>query len=117
MSRIKSCFKSRWGNEGRIVQVDFSQLEVIGVAFLSQDPLMYEDINAGIDSHCQSASWMTDHSYEEVREGYLAKDKYYVKLRSDSKEPRFQMQYGSLDTMFTAVAGQLNSAVASMPTT
>ena len=95
MSRIKSCFKSRFGADGRIVQVDFSQLEVIGVAYLSQDPLMYEDINNGIDSHSQSASWLTEHSYEEVLEGHLAGDKYLTQVRKNAKGPRFELQYGA----------------------
>ena len=95
MSRVKSCFKSRFGSEGRIVQVDFSQLEVIGVAYLSQDPLMYEDINNGIDSHSQSASWLTEHSYEEVLEGHLAGDKHLTQVRKNAKGPRFELQYGA----------------------
>ena len=95
MSRIKSCFVSRWGDEGQIVQADFSQLEVIGAAFLSQDPMMYEDILNGVDAHSQSASWMYPHTYEEVREGYLAEDTYFTGIRKKSKGPRFQLQYGA----------------------
>jgi len=86
---------SRWGDDGEIVQADFSQLEVIGAAFLSGDPKMYEDILAGIDSHSQSASWMYPHTYEEVREGYLAEDEYFCGIRKKSKGPRFQLQYGA----------------------
>jgi DNA polymerase I-like protein with 3'-5' exonuclease and polymerase domains len=95
MSRIKQCFGSRWGNKGSVVQVDFSQLEVVGAAFLSQDPNMYEDILAGIDSHSQSASWLTEHTYEEVLDGYNAKDKYFTQVRKDAKGPRFELQYGA----------------------
>jgi len=95
MSRVKSCFISRWGGQGSIVQVDFSQLEVIGVAYLSQDPNMYKDIKAGIDSHSQSASWLTDHTYEEVLEGHRAGDKYFSQVRKDAKGPRFELQYGA----------------------
>ena len=95
MSRIKEAFISRWGSDGSIVQADYSQLEVIGAAFLSGDPKMREDILAGVDSHSQSASWMYPHSYEEVREGYLAGDKYFTDIRKKSKAPRFQLQYGA----------------------
>jgi len=95
MSRIKSAFISRWGSEGVLCQADFSQLEVVGAAFLSGDPKMREDILAGVDSHSQSASWMYPHSYEEVREGYLAGDKHYTDIRKKSKAPRFQLQYGA----------------------
>jgi len=95
MSRIKEAFLSRWGSKGQIVQADYSQLEVIGAAYLSGDPKMREDILAGVDSHSQSASWMYPHSYEEVREGYLAGDKYFTDIRKKSKAPRFQLQYGA----------------------
>jgi len=95
MSRIKEAFISRWGSEGQIVQADFKQLEVIGAAFLSQDPMMYEDILAGIDAHCQSASWMNPHTYEEILAGYEAEDKYFTQMRKKAKKPRFELQYGS----------------------
>jgi len=47
MSKIRECFKSRWP-DGYIMEADFSQLEVIGLAFLSQDEQLMADI-AGDD--------------------------------------------------------------------
>jgi len=102
MSAIKKCFPSRWGKEGSIVEADFSQLEVIGVAFLSQDMNMYEDIENGIDAHSQSAAWLAPYlypgkgyTYKDIREGYLAGDSFFNKFRKSSKGPRFELQYGA----------------------
>lgn len=93
---IKSCFTSRYGDKGYIVEADFSQLEVIGTAVVSGDPMMKKDILDGIDSHSQSAAWLhPTYSYEEIREGYLADDPHFIKLRKAAKAPRFELQYGA----------------------
>lgn len=95
-ANIKRCFISRWGNEGYILEADFSQLEVIGAAIVSGDPMMKQDILDGIDSHSQSAAWLNpEYSYEEIREGYLDGDEYFTKLRKNAKAPRFELQYGA----------------------
>ena len=96
MAHIKECFRSRFGSEGVIVEADFSQLEVIGAAIVSNDPMMKQDILDGIDSHCQSAAWLNPkYSYEEIRQGYLEEDAYFSKLRKNAKAPRFELQYGA----------------------
>lgn len=102
MSEIKKCFISRWGSEGRIVETDFSQLEVVGAAFLSGDTVMKQDILDGIDSHSQSASWLAPYmypkrnlTYESILDGYIAKDPFCTNFRKRSKAPRFQLQYGA----------------------
>lgn len=95
MANIKNCFSSRWGEEGRIIEADFSQLEVIGAALISGDKMMKQDIIDGIDSHSQSASWLNPYSYEDIRAGYLAGDKYFEKMRKNAKAPRFELQYGA----------------------
>ena len=89
---IKKCFVSRWGNDGYIVEADFSQLEVIGAAVVSGDPNMKQDILEGIDSHSQSASWLNpQYTYEEIRQGYLDEDKFFNKMRKAAKAPRFEL--------------------------
>jgi DNA polymerase I-like protein with 3'-5' exonuclease and polymerase domains len=88
---IKTCFISRWGNDGYVVEADFSQLEVIGAAYISGDENMYEDILNGVDSHSQSASWLNPYSYEDIREGYLNGDKFFDKMRKNAKGPRFEL--------------------------
>lgn len=95
-SSIKKCFKSRWGDDGYIVEADFSQLEVAGAALVSGDSVMKQDILDGRDSHCQAAAWMNPkYTYEEILEGYEAEDSYYTKLRKEAKGPNFSLQYGS----------------------
>jgi len=50
-SNVKRIFTSRWGVNGRIVEADYSQLEVIALAYLSQDKQLMEDIITGTDLH------------------------------------------------------------------
>ena len=47
---IKACFKSRW-EDGYIMEVDFSQLEIVGLAILSGDDVLRDDILSGRDMH------------------------------------------------------------------
>ena len=93
--QIKDCFTSRYGDNGVIVEIDYSQLEVIGAAIVSGDPMMAEDILNGIDSHSQSASWLNPYTYKEIKEGYEAEIPLFVKMRKAAKSPRFELQYGA----------------------
>ena len=96
MKSIKDCFISRWGSKGRIMEVDFSQLEVIGAAVISGDRNMRKDILDGVDSHSQSAAWLNPkYTYNEIREGYLNDIPVFVKMRKNAKAPRFELQYGA----------------------
>ena len=88
MSNIKACFESRFPR-GYMVEADYSQLEVITAAVISGDPMMKKDVRDGIDAHSQSASWLNPESYEEIREGYLAGDVRFAKMRKEAKAPRF----------------------------
>lgn len=55
MSDIKDMFISRW-NEGVILNCDFSQLEVIVLAILSNDSQLKDDIQSGKDMHVVRAA-------------------------------------------------------------
>lgn len=50
-SDVKTMFTSRWGKDGVIMEADFNQLEIVGLAYLSQDRQLIDDINAGVDIH------------------------------------------------------------------
>ena len=50
-SRVKKMFISRWGKDGVIMDVDYKQLEVIGLAFISGCPDLIADIIEGKDVH------------------------------------------------------------------
>jgi DNA polymerase-1 len=50
---IKQVFTSRFGEDGVIIDIDFSQLEIVALAFLSQDEQLIDDIQTGKDIHIE----------------------------------------------------------------
>ncbi len=56
MSVIKQCFRSRYPISGVLLEVDFSQLEIVGVAILSGDKALKSDIISGRDMHTVRAA-------------------------------------------------------------
>lgn len=84
MSEIKSCFESRFTN-GVILEADFSQLEVVGLALLSQDQTLIDDILAGRDMHRFFAARLFNKEEGEVTPNE----------RSLTKKLSFALQYGS----------------------
>jgi DNA polymerase I-like protein with 3'-5' exonuclease and polymerase domains len=48
---IKDAYVSRYGDDGVLVEFDYSQLEMAGLAFVSGDKQLTEDINNNIDMH------------------------------------------------------------------
>lgn len=94
MSQIRSCFTSRF-KYGQLFEVDFSQLEVAVLAFLTQDHNLIADIEEAKDMHLVSASWVSGEPYEDLLAKYLAGDLATAKLRKAAKRPRFELQYGA----------------------
>lgn len=84
MSDIKSCFPSRW-ESGVLLESDFSQLEVIGLAALSQDPVLIEDLLSGRDMH----------TYFTAKRLKIEEAQVQPKQRTFTKRMTFQLQYGS----------------------
>lgn len=84
MSRIKECFTTRFEN-GKIVNADFSQLEVVGLAILSLDRQLIEDIKSGRDMHVIRAAELLG-----IAESAVTKQQ-----RQLAKMLSFQLQYGS----------------------
>lgn len=85
MSDIKSCFVSRYGNDGLIIEADFSQLEVVGLAILSKDTVLRDDLVKGLDMHRIRAAELFSIAESEVtpNQRFLA------------KRLSFQLQYGA----------------------
>ena len=83
MSNIKSCFTSRYGEEGRLVQVDFSQLEVVCLAILADDEVLQDELENGEDIHHNNACLMFNTVNPTKEE------------RRRAKEFTFQLQYGA----------------------
>lgn len=65
-SVVKSVFISRWGDEGVIVQSDFTALEVYLQAILTKCHQLILDLQAGLDMHCVRVSQKEGISYEEA---------------------------------------------------
>jgi DNA polymerase-1 len=84
MSRIKECFTTRFP-EGYIVNADFSQLEVVGLAILSLDNRLIADIKAGLDMHTVRASKLFN-----IAESTVSKAQ-----RQTAKQLSFQLSYGA----------------------
>ena len=94
MSDIKKYFESRWPL-GYIVEMDFSQLEVIVLAYLSQDKQLIDDILSGRDMHCVRAAELYGVSEALFVREYLAGDKAREAQRKLAKAFSFQLQYGA----------------------
>lgn len=84
MSKIRECFSSRHEG-GMLAEFDYSQLEIIALAFLSNDPQMRKDILDGTDLHTIRAAEMYRIPINAVT----------PQLRQIAKVFSFQLQYGS----------------------
>lgn len=95
-SFIKRFFVSRWGDDGVIVNLDYSQLEVIWLALVSNDERMIEDIRNGVDFHCKRLALKEGMDYAEVfRLAKTTKDSEWVSKRDSIKQFSFQRSYGA----------------------
>ncbi|MDR5647955.1 DNA polymerase, partial [Burkholderia cenocepacia] len=63
-SEVKTVFISRYGEDGQIVQSDFTSLEVFVQAILTGCKQLIEDLRAGLDMHCVRVSQKEGISYE-----------------------------------------------------
>jgi DNA polymerase I-like protein with 3'-5' exonuclease and polymerase domains len=104
MSKIKQHFVSRWEG-GYILEADFSQLEVIALAHLTQDKQLIADIMSGIDLHCVRAAELFDVPQSRFIQEYKAGDKTREKQRKLAKAFSFQLQYGSGPTNMAKTNG------------
>lgn len=98
-SKVKQMFTSRFGEDGRIIEVDYSALEVIMGCVLTGDTKLLGLLQAGTDMHCYRLAYQYGMSYEEVYK--LCHDetgpnyKLWKQRRTDIKAPSFAAQYGA----------------------
>lgn len=59
-------FTSRWGDEGRIIEFDWSQVEVAMAAYVFKDATLTEEILNGIDMHRENASLLYCKPKDEI---------------------------------------------------
>lgn len=97
-SPIRNHFKSRFEN-GTLMEVDLSQIEVVVQAFLSADKHMLDDIRNGIDFHSKRAAFAHGVDYNEVvkavKDELHPEHKRWSKIRKDAKIVSFQKAYGA----------------------
>ena len=130
-SDVKLLFKSRfgkwvvddfgvmvWYSEGKIIQSDFSSLEVYVQAILTKCTQLIADLKAGLDMHCVRLAAKEGMDYEEVKKlakGYKdangvhhAAIKEWDYKRTGAKEYSFQSAFGAGDK---AIAGKTGMAI------
>ena len=81
---IKKLFNSRWGDDGVILQFDYSQLELRVAAIMSGDEFMLEVYREGRDLHKEIASKVFKVPIEEVTK----------EMRTKAKKVNFGIVYG-----------------------
>jgi DNA polymerase I-like protein with 3'-5' exonuclease and polymerase domains len=80
----------------KCVQIDFSQLEIFVLAWLSGDVLLTEHLLAGTDLHIVRLGYYNDMSYDELfKLCKIDKDPYWDRQRSAAKTVSYQMAYGA----------------------
>jgi DNA polymerase I len=94
MSNIKKCFTSRW-DTGRIVEIDWNQLEVVILAVESEDRVLTSELNEGIDLHTSMTATVYGKDYNWVKNYVDAGDDDWVRRRKKIKSARFALQYGA----------------------
>lgn len=92
---IKSTFTSRF-IKGKIIQSDFTSLEVYVQANESGDKALIEELRQGLDMHCMRVALKNHISYEEAYDLCKVKeDPKWKKERSNCKTFSFQRAYGA----------------------
>lgn len=101
---VKKHFTSRFKG-GSMVEMDYSQLEVIGLAILSKDPQLKEDIECGLDLHCVNTAQLYGKDYQYVKDQVDKNKSEWVKKRKIVKIFSFQLQYGAGPKTMSESAG------------
>jgi len=95
-SNVKKMFKSRFGELGKMSEIDYSQLEVVIQGVLSRDPQLIRDLNDKVDFHCKRLSAKLGETYEHVwKMCHEVEDAEYKKGRTGAKVFSFQRAYGA----------------------
>jgi len=94
-SKIKKVFTSRFPN-GRLAEIDYSQLEVVIQGVLTKDPQLTQDLKDRVDFHCKRLAAKLGRPYEEIWHlHHVLEDKDIGKQRTGAKNFSFQRAYGA----------------------
>jgi DNA polymerase I len=110
-SEVKMMFTSRFGADGLVVEIDYSQLEVVVQAMLSGDENLIRDVNNAVDLHCKRVAAKEGCTYEEAlyrckTEAYEAYKEWKTK-RTNAKSFSFQRAFGAGATAIALSTGML----------
>jgi DNA polymerase-1 len=101
-SQVKTLFVSRFGADGKVIQSDFSALEIYVQAILTQCVQLIEDLRQGLDMHCLRLASKTNKPYDEVlllckgdRKRGIEPDPVWDYMRTGAKNFSFQRAYGA----------------------
>jgi DNA polymerase I-like protein with 3'-5' exonuclease and polymerase domains len=98
-SKVKQMFVSRFGDEGCMLEVDYSQLEVVVQGVLTGDENLCADLRARVDFHCKRVAKKHGITYEEALELCKNEDgpdfKKWKSERTLCKIFSFQRAYGA----------------------
>ncbi|AVD98970.1 DNA polymerase [Shigella phage SFN6B] len=98
-SKVKQMFTSRFGESGRITEVDYSALEVVMSCVHTGDRKLLGLLQNGTDMHCYRLAFKEGKTYEEMYDlchNANGPDyKYWKQQRTDIKPPSFAAQYGA----------------------
>lgn len=98
-SKVKEMFASRFGSSGRIVEVDYTALEVVTLAAISNDQNLLDKLLSGTDMHCYRLAAKLHRDYDElvaiVADKNHPEHKSIKQQRTDIKPPSFAAQYGA----------------------
>lgn len=98
-SEVKKLFMSRWGKDGEMIEIDYSQLEIVIQGLLSKDKQLIKDLIAKVDFHCKRVAAKFNVTYEQAVK--LCKDEtgedfvLWKSRRTGCKEFSFQRAYGA----------------------
>jgi DNA polymerase-1 len=100
-SEVKKMFSSRFGKtEGRMAEIDYSQLEVVIQGVLTKDKQLVQDLNDRVDFHCKRLAVKLNEPYADVllkakKDTSHPEHEKYAQLRTFAKEFSFQRAYGA----------------------
>lgn len=98
-SKVKQVFTSRFGENGRITEVDYSALEVVMSCVHTGDTKLLSLLQAGTDMHCYRLAFREGLEYEDVYQRChnkaLPDYPVWKTKRSHIKTPSFAAQYGA----------------------
>ena len=110
-SLAKRMFVSRFGSSGRLIEIDYSQLEVIVQGVLSRDRQLCADIREGVDFHVKRLSVATGRNYADLKRLHRAGDPDVLAERTKIKGFTFQRAYGAGPAAISASTGLSVDAV------